>query len=417
MFDSTALLGVLRPFRILAGDRNARSFWMCRAGELLADWLFIVALLVTVFSITSDTALVALFMFARVLPRAVVLAMSHDLTERIGTRGLFLLSLPRIPLIASLAFVNSRSDLIWAGAVVVGYGLLTALSNEIRASIVPHLVARPRLATVIQLNAAIERLSFVAGPLLAALVLWIGDVDVAMFASAALLLVVSLLLKSQSQAVQAALRGRATIDQVHPTRTGWTSTRRHPGLLLLAGSLFAGAALAISVNVLLVELVLDSLERSTSTYGVLLSLVGFGTLLGPLSVPRLLGHLPLSMIVTGSTIGIATGILLISVVTRLEIVVVVLLGLGIISITNDLVTATAIRRVAPEADLPGTSRLMVIAIVTGQLVAAAAVAGLATFWDATEVMLAVGVVSALVMATMFVLADGRSLVTRRLARS
>lgn len=418
MFDSTALLGMLRSFRILSGDRDARSFWLCRGSELLADWVFIVALFVTVYAITSDIAVVALFMLLRVLPRAVITTSFHAQAARIGARGLFLLSLPRVPLIASLALVDGRSDLVWAGAVVVAYGLLTALTNEARAAMLPHLVPRPHLVGVIQLNAAIERITFVGGPLLAALLLWGWDVEVAFVVSALALGLTSLLLSIQMSTSRGDARALPSWDA--PSVSGesaWSVVRHQPTLLLLAGGLFSGAALAICLKVTLVELATEPLERSDAMLGLLLALVGVGTLVGPLSVPRLLGHLPVSLIVTGSAMGIASGLVLISVVTRLEIVALVLLGIGTISITNDRVTATATRRIAPEADLPATGRVMLVAVIAGQLVAALAVALLARIWETTDVILAVGIACALLMGVLFVAADGLSLVTRRLGRS
>jgi hypothetical protein len=417
VFDSTALFGLFRPFRLLAGDRNALRFWVCRAAELLADWVFIVALFVAVYAVTADIAVVAMFMLLRVVPRAVVTIGFHELSARIGGRGLFLLSLPRIPLIASLALIDDRSDLVWSGAVVTAYGLLMALSNEARALMLPYRVSRSQLAGVIQLNASIERITFVAGPLLAALVLWGWDVEVAFIASAVVLAIVSLLLAVQMSMSRAPVLGTQVREMTGSDGLTWSALRQQPTLLLLAGGLFTGAALAICLKVVLVEVATDPLDRSDAVLGMLLALVGVGTLLGPLSVPRLLGHIPASLIVTGAAMGSAAGLVLISVVTRLEIVALVLLGLGMISITNDMVTATATRRIAPEGDLPGTGRLMMAAIISGQLAAALAVALLARVWDSTDVMLAVGIACALLMSVLFVAADGLSLVTRKMARS
>lgn len=413
MFDSTALLGLFRPFHLLAGNRSALTFWTGRTFELLADWIFIVSLFVAVYAVTSDIAAVALFMVLRVVPRAVVAVGFHEHARRIGIRGLLLLSLPRIPLIASLALIDERSDLYWAGAVVAAYGLLTALSNEARAAMLPYTVSRPQLSSVIQLNASIERITFVAGPLLAAGLLRGWDAEAAFVVSAALLIVTGLMLAIHPQV--------ALPDTAHAVHSrglsGWRSVRKQPMLLLLAGGLFAGAALAICLKVVLVELATDSLDRSDSVLGLLFALVGIGTLIGPISVPRLLLHAPSSMVVTGSTIGIAAGIVLISFVTRLEIVVLVLLGIGMISITNDMVTATTTRRIAPEADLPATGRLMLTAVVAGQIAAAVAVALLTRVWSVADVMLAVGIACATLILVLFVAADGVSLVSRRLARS
>ena len=417
MFDSTALLGVFRPFRLLSTNRNSRAFWLGRTVELLADWVFIVALLVAIFAVTADIAVVALFMLLRVVPRAIVIAGFQRQAARLGPRELFLLSLPRLPLVASLALIDGRSDLVWAGAVVVAYGLLTALSNEARAAMLPHLVPRPQLGCIIQLNAAVERLTFVLGPLLAALVLWGWDVEVAFVISALALGLTSILLGLWIRAAGAVTIPARLPEQPQTATTSALGVIRHePSLFLLAGGLFTGAALAICLKVILVELATEPLERSESMLGLLLALVGVGTLLGPLSIPRLLGHLPVSLIVTGAAMGIAAGIMLISVVTRLEIVTFVLLGIGAVSITNDMVTATATRRIAPEADLPGAGRLMLTAVSAGQIVAAVAVALLARVWDITDVMLAIGIGCALLMVVLFIAADGRSLVARGTAR-
>lgn len=417
MFDSTALLGLFRPFRLLSGDRGARSFWVCRASELLADWIFIVALFVALYAITDGIAVVALFMLLRVTPRAVVTAGFHHQAARIRVRGLFLLSLPRIPLIASLALIDDRSDLVWAGAVVVAYGLLTALSNEARAAMLPRLVPEHQLVGAIQINAGVERITFVAGPLLAAALLRGWDTGATFIVSAIGFGVTSLLLgirfATSNDVLPRVPDGRA----LGGGGLAWRDALRQPTLLLLAGGMFTGAALAICLKVILVELAAEPLDRSDETLGLLLALVGVGTLLGPLSVPRLLGHLPVSLIATGSAMGIAAGIGLISVVTRIEIVAIVLLGTGMISITNDMVTAAVTRRIVPEAQLPGVGRLMLSSVIAGQIAAALVVALLARVWDSTDVMLAIGIACATLMSALCVAADGGSLVARRMARS
>jgi hypothetical protein len=300
---------------------------------------------------------------------------------------------------------------------VAVYGFLMALSSEARVAILPHVVPRPLLAGIIQLNSAIERITFVVGPLLASLFLWGWDVEVAFIASATGLAVTSLLLAVGSRTpitTPAVVTPHGSVDA---RGIGWAAVRHQPALLLLAGGLFSGAALAICLKVVLVELATGPLDRSDAILGLLLALVGIGTLLGPVSVPRLLLHIPVSVMVAGGAIGIAAGIVLISVVTRLELVVLVLLGIGMISITNDTVTATATRRLTPEAELPATGRLMLMAVVSGQIVAAVAVALLVRVWSITDVMLAIGIACALLMVALFVAADGVSSVTRRMARS
>jgi hypothetical protein len=281
----------------------------------------------------------------------------------------------------------------------------------------PRLIPEPQLVGMMQLNAAVERITFVAGPLLAALVLRGWDVDGGFITSAVLLAVTSVLLGIRLVNTDEELPRPPEPTDRASGASSWTIARRQPALLLLAGGLFMGAALAICLKVVLVELAAEPLDRSDEMLGVLLAVVGAGTMLGPLSVPRLLGHFPVSLIVTGSAMGIAAGIVLISIVTRFEIVTLVLLGIGLISITNDMVTAAVARRISPEAELPGTGRLMLAAVIAGQIVAALVVALFTRVWDSTDVMLAFGIASALVMGLLCLAADGGSLVPRRTVRS
>jgi hypothetical protein len=393
----------------LADDRRARSIWLCRVLELLADWVFVVSLLVIVYRVTGSVAAVALFMALRLAPRAVAVGWCESIARRVGTRGVFWLSAPRAPLLASLMLLDSRSDLPWAGAIVVAYGGLTALANEARVSLLSRMVARPRLAGTIALNAAVERITFVSGPLVAALALRAWDVELAFGLSATSLAAASVLLALQA-------RDAALHRPIVPTALRWSAWRSilgQPTLALLAGGMFASAALAICLKVVLVELALDPLGASDATLGLLLALVGAGMLIGPLSIPRLLGHLPVALLVTGSVVAIAVGIAVISLVTRLEIVTIVLFGIGIVSITNDMVTTTVTRRLAPEEKLMAASRLMALAVVSGQMVAALAIAALASVWSVREVMLTISAICALVIGALFVAADGLSFVRRR----
>lgn len=394
--------------RVLLAAGTNRGFWLSRGAELLGQWVFLVALIVLVYRLTEDIAIVAAFMLARLTPRAIVIAFCEPLVARLSTRALAGIDLVRAALIASLVFVSSRDDLLWASAVVLALGFCSAAVDSARVALLPGVVSPLRLGAANALNARIERVSFVISPLLGAAVLWLWNVDAAFLLHTGALTLSALLLAVASARIPADAplrRQQSATLSVHSVER----LRRRPALAVLAGGLFTGAAVAISLQVSLVALVSNTFEGSDSTLGLLLAAVGFGTIAGPAPIPRVLGRFPASFVVAGSAWVLAVILAFITRTESLLIAAILLVIIGLISITTDMLAATATRRLTPEDELAETTRMMVVAVAVGQVVATVVIVALTPFWDITTVVLLIGIAGALTVSGLLVVGDGKAI--------
>jgi MFS family permease len=411
VLDSTALTGALRPFRQLTLDGRTRPLWASRLAEQLADWVFLVALLVTAWELTEDVAVVALLMLARLLPRAIIVGCCQPLARRVSQWLLAWLVVLRVPIAGALALIDRDGDLIWGGLGALAYGSLAALSAEARAARLPRLVPRERLAAATALHGAIERVSFAAGPLLCAALLAVWGREAALLAAALGLTCAAIPLWFASDRVAERPADGTTSAAARPSV--WRDTMHHRTLLLLVAGQLAGALLATTLMIALVALVAGRLDGSSALYGVLVAVVGAGTLIGPLSVPRLLGHLPVALLVSGFVLTSAAAMVVVSQSTSVIVVAVVLAGIGVAGVTNDAITAAVTRRVVPEDRLAGASQALLLAVTCGQILGAALVVVLAQYWGAARIVAVVSVACAAIMALLLLVSEGRTVLVRR----
>jgi hypothetical protein len=191
-------------------------------------------------------------------------------------------------------------------------------------------------------------------------------------------------------------------------------TSMPPALLLLLGGLFTGAVLAITLKIALIALATGPLDLSGWSLGLLLALVGLGALAGPPSIPRLLGRFPVGLLVSGCVVSSAVAIALLSQTSSLAISVPLLFGIGVASITADLLTTTATRRFAPDQRVAEIARYMLLVATLGQSVAAAAIAIVGRYWSLSTVLLMMSVVCAGAMGLFFVAGNAGRWSARRI---
>jgi hypothetical protein len=375
---------VLRAIRLMAGAAGLRGFWLGRAGELLADWVYIVALLILTWRLTDDVSIVAVLMLARLLPRLVLAFRAVSVPgSSAWERAL------KAPLAVSLVAVDASGDLWWAAPVVFAGGALSTLSDTAHVSAVRSLTPAVLLGPASTFNQVLARLCFAVGPLVCSALVAGWSVDAAFLVAAA-----GFLLSALAARLDVRLRG--VRESVAGQRL--VPAERAPELLLVSVGLFLGAVVAIATQITLVERVDLALNRSAAALGVFFAAVGIGMLLGPLHVPRLLGRFPVVLLLGGCVGAVALALALIGKVESEPLVWPALFGMGVLSITAHAVSATAARRLVPDERLEESLRFLAASVVAGQVAGAAAVALGARAWATDDVMLGIGVVSIALMA-------------------
>lgn len=396
--------GADRSYQRVLSDRSSRAMWASRASDLLADWALLVALLAIVYRVSASVPAVALLVLARVVPRAVAALWPAVSIGALDTRALALIGALRVPLAASLALVTARSDLYWAAAVVVAISVLSTLSETARSSLLPRIIPRPLMSATNALNVTLERLCFVFGPLLGALVLSQWGPEEAFVVAAALFAVAAAL---------ALLQPRPPSTPGVPAENArLPAFRERPLLVTMALALFTSALVAASLIISLIALGTGPLGRAEAAWGALLACAGLGMFVGPLPISKLMNRLPTPFLLAGSAASLAGAMAVISQLTWLPAAAVILFLIGLCATTNDVIATTALRRSTRYSDLPGAVRAMRLATASGQVAGALALATLASIWDYTIVLLALGALGVVAAGTLFIALYGRYYLNR-----
>ena len=350
--------------------RDAAYRWLTcsQFAERAGEWLFTITLVALVYRLTGSLASVATLSLAQVAPRVALIAFDI-MPSWPSSRGLVLGSaIGRAALIVPMLFVTSRADLPWAAIVVAAFGMLGAAADGARAPLLPALVPRRQIAIVNALNGRVEQASLTGGALLAAVTLGVGGERLALLMAAGLLGIAAACVAGMPISLRVASPAR------RPLRAAWAMLCERPTLRLLATGLFAGALLGMSLRVILIEVA----ERRVANvpgvgYALALALFGVGVAAGPLPIPRLLGKASVQAIVTGIVLALAAGAMLVVQTGWVALAAASLPAIGLLAVTNDLVTATMTRRLVPGDQLDGVYRLMAAVVIAGQIAALAAI--------------------------------------------
>jgi hypothetical protein len=103
---------------------------------------------------------------------------------------------------------------------------------------------------------------------------------------------------------------------------------------------------------------------------------------------------------------LALGMVVLGLANHVAIMIPILLASGVLIVTCDLVAAVTLRRLIPEDDLDGTTRVTMGAVLGGQLLGLVAVLGLSQLWSSSVVVTLVGTSWAIVLLVLFLSSNG-----------
>ncbi|MBA2569624.1 MAG: hypothetical protein H0V04_00440, partial [Chloroflexi bacterium] len=272
------LQGRFRPFRLIREGAGDGAFWLGRGLELVADWVFLVALIGATWMLTRDVPAVALVVLARLLPRPLILLAGGAFARRMGGNALVLLDVGRAVVAGAVALtvLGGSSGVLALGVSAAIYGVFTALAAEGRVRLLGALAPPTRLGETAALDGLVARLAYFGGPLVATALIGLGDLRVALLASA---------VASVGAAVLVAMRGgdvaRSRAEQVPVTSVALREVIGHPRLLLVAVAGLVSGATATGLMIALLPLISSPADLgSPAVLGLLLGAVGLGTVLG-----------------------------------------------------------------------------------------------------------------------------------------
>lgn len=392
-----------RPtWRVLSLDGRFRFALASQFLERLSGWALTIALVVLAYGLTERLSVVAGLMVLLVVPRLAAPAFAGLLARGDACRRASRLSFARGPLILSLVLVDSTSDLYWAAAVVAVLGVLGASLDELHGAALPRLTPHSLLPALNALLGRLEQLAMILAAMLVAGVLAASDIR-STFAIAVLACFGSWLLLTVDRREWQITPSRQAKAPGH--RTGWFDSLSRIRLLL--GAVFVGAIIGMGVRIALIEVIVGELDVTSVAYALLLGIVGLGAVAGPpLPVPRLLGRVPLSALIPLILMFLAIAAATIAWADSLLLIAVALFVCGVLAVTVDLVVTTAARHVIPGSEVAAAMGLLAGAVVVGQILSLALVAGASHIWNVTVVLSSMSAIAVLAGAVLLFVARG-----------
>jgi MFS family permease len=320
-----------------------------------AEWAFTVALGLVAFADGGALA-VGVVGLLRLLPAAVLAPVitayadrrprEHVLVASSLVRGVS--TLAAAPVLAS----DGPTWVVYALAVVS-----TVAFTPFRAShsaLMPSLCRTPdELTSVNVVRGALDSLSVVIGPLVAALLVAVADVAaVFVFAGLCALASAALVVRLGYERIPLPARGHPEVAR--EVREGFDAVASYPGVAVVVGLVVLQTVIRGAFTVFVLVVALDLLDGSESSVGVLQGAVGIGALVGSLLCMLLVGSramtrwLGLGVVLWGAPL---------LVMGLVPAPVIALVAAAVIGIGNALVDVTAFTLVARMVPNPLLARV------------------------------------------------------------
>jgi MFS family permease len=334
-----------------AAVRNSevRRVELAWGAAIAAEWAHFVALGVFAYEAGGASA-VGIAGLVRLLPSAVLGPFAASLGDRFR-RERFLLALTLVGTVAlggsAAAFVGDVEVLVYAFAALLG--LATTLIRPALQALLPSLARTPE--ELIASNGAtstIESLGTLVGPLVAGVLVSLGDAGLVFAAGAGALLLAAVLLS------RVRVEGRielAAAPEEESTRrllaAGFRTIAGAPRTRLVAALIVAQTFVRGCLNVLIVVVAFRVLDAGGEAVGYMTAAIGVGGLLGALGAMALGGRrlaVPFGLALVFWGVPIA----LIAPWPELGVAVVMLAIVGAANSVEDVAAFTLLQRIVPD---------------------------------------------------------------------
>ena len=255
-----------------------------------AEWSFTVALTLVAYADGGAFA-AGLVGMLRLVPAAVLAPVISTYADRMARERVLMAS----SVVRGLATLAAGPVLWWGGPTAVVY-LLAVVSTiaftPFRAShsaLMPSLCRTPdELTSVNVARGALDSISVIVGPLVAAVLVSVADVaSVFVFAGCCALLSALLLVRLRYERLPIEVRPQRRL--VVEIKEGLEATRSYDGVLVVVGFVALQAAIRGAFSVFVVVLAIDLLNGNDAAVGVLQGAVGVGAIVGSAVCSLLVG--------------------------------------------------------------------------------------------------------------------------------
>jgi len=339
-----------RPVRLGAlRHRDFRLFWIGQLVSQIGTWMQSVAQAWLVLELTQSPLQLGIVSALQFTPILLLSPVGGVLSDRFAKRRVLLVSQTAMQL---QAFVLAA--LVWSGYIqywhvavlAVIYGLGRAIDIPARQSYITDLVGRSNLANAVALNSVVMNGARIVGPAVAGLLIAAFGVALAFFlngVSFVAVLVALLAIRTEGRPDPAGRLGiREGLLGAMSYATGT------PPVAFTLGLMVVVSLLVLNFNVVVPLVARDVLNLGAHGFGLLMSALGAGAVVGGFGVALLRRGLPPLSFLVGSAATLCAGLVALALVGRFGFAAAVLALLGCCQILFTTGCNTTLQLIAPN---------------------------------------------------------------------
>jgi MFS family permease len=310
--------------------RLFRGLWIATLVSNTGTWMHDVGAGWLMTSLSSSPSIVALVAAASTLPVMLLALPAGAIADIVDRRRLliavnvyFLIVIGALALLAALGMVTAWLLLGFTFAVGVG----TALTMPAWSAIVPELVPADELPSAIALNSIGINISRAIGPAIAGvLVAAVGPWLVFALDALSCVGIIAVLLHWRRETRKSALPAERFLSAIRVGLRFITHARPLQAVLIRGAAFFVFASATWSLFPLIVR---RELGRGPEVYGLLLTCIGVGAVVGAMLLSRLRGRVSRNAMVAGASALYALAALALAYLQNLGLLAVAMLATGV----------------------------------------------------------------------------------------
>jgi MFS family permease len=327
--DDAALVASIEPVRNPLREETFRELWSASLVSNIGTWMQNVGGVWLMTTLTTEALPVALMQTATTLPALILGLPAGSLADRVDRRKLLLVCQTWMLLcagvLAVLTFAQVISPWLLLG-LTFALGIGSVANAPTWSSIVPEVVSRPQVPTAISMNSAGFNTSRAIGPALGGLVVAIAGPAMNFLLNAfSFLATIFVVLRWHPRVRERPTKDLESFPQMIATGLHYVWDEREQRLVLIRSALWMLCASALWGLLPLVAI--RELGLSSTGYGLLVTCVGGGAVVGSVALPRLRARWPTNAILTTSIVTFTVLLLVLAWVPWVPLVC-VMLGLG-----------------------------------------------------------------------------------------
>ncbi len=336
------------PFSALK-HHNFRLFWSGRAVSLIGSWVQRASQSWLVLQMTDSPLKLGLVNAARFMPVIFLSLYAGVLCDRIPKKRVILVTQSGLmlqALILSILVFTGKAQYWHILLLSIMDGICTAFDNPARQSMISDTVPREDVLNAISLNSAIVNGARIIGPAIGGFAMDVFGPALAFFINAiSFLFVIVALLMMKLPEKLSQVKKKGTFSEI---KEGLQYSLKTPTIRTVLGMVSFTSMFALNLSVLVPVFAAQVLDMSATGYGLLMSFMGAGAVLGAFGIASLSHRGPQTLLIYTGAAAVCILEMTMILPHTFMTAAVVMFGIGLMQITYSATCNSTLQLTAPD---------------------------------------------------------------------